>query len=559
MVMRFQSLSLTLAVAAVAWAQPGTNAAMRAEDRCSVEGSVTNASTGEPLRKATVTLRRMPDSANSVGAGSAMLVNAPLSATTDAGGRYTIGNIEPGRYRLSVDRTGFLSQLYGARAGGNSAGTIVTLSAGQKMRDADFRMIAQGVIVGRVLDEDGDPVQDVMVNCMRQTYVRGRRQWVPVKGEMSNDLGEYRVHSLAPGRFLLSATYRTPLVDEQSTGGNGNQESYAPTYYPGATTPESAAPIEVTAGAQLRGMDIRLRKAGTVRLRGRVVGSQKKPTRNTAVRLVQQSDTLFSFSPRMVRQLDPNGGFTLSGVTPGSYWLVGETAEDNELMMGRIPVEVGSASIDDLTLTLSRPGELSGVVKFSGCDVKPSALRGVLEMATFGLGFPGFEVKDDATFAVKNVWSDRYRVRLLGMPVECYVKGVQFGDADVLDAGLNLSQGVPAGQLLVTVSGGAAQVEGSVENDQHQPVGSAWVALIPEGSRRERSEAYILSTTDQNGRYTLKGIVPGEYRVYAFDQIEPGACQDREFMKPWEGRGEKVTLQEKGHETLKLKLINTNP
>jgi protocatechuate 3,4-dioxygenase beta subunit len=548
-------LSLIAIVAAASvWAQQQPAATVRAEDRSSVEGSVTNAVTGEPLRKAIVTLRKIPDSGSSNRSGPGLPVSAPYSATTDADGKYTIDNLDPGKYRLSTDRIGFVAQQYGARSGGaNQAGTMLTLATAQKMKGADFRMIPQAVIVGRVLDEDGDPVQNVNVNCMRQTYVRGRKQWVPLNGHLSNDLGEYRIHSLAPGRYLLSATYRSPMISEQPA--NAGNESYAPTYYPAASAPESAAPIEVTAGAQLRGMDVRLQKTRTVRVRGHVAGLPKKPARSAAVRLLQRSESFFNFTPQTVRVLDPSGDFAISGVAPGSYWLVAEAAEDNEVTMARIPLEVGSTNIDDLTLTLARPGELTGVVKFSGCEEKPSGLRGQLEVTTVGVGFPGFDIKDDFTFTVKNVWPAAYRVRLYGIPTKCYLKGVRFGDTELVDSAIDLSQGVAAGQLTITISGGAAQVEGSVETDKQQPVTSAWVVLIPEGSRRDQPDAYVIASTDQNGRYTAKGIVPGDYRAYAFDQLEAGAYQDREFMKAWEGRGEKVTLQENGHETLQLKAI----
>lgn len=530
------------------------NTATRPEDLCAVEGTVTNSVTGEPLRKATVILRRMPDGSAS---SNPPVIHAPFSATTDAAGKYSIDSVAPGKYRMNTERIGFVGQQYGARPGeSGQPGTVLTLSPGQKMKGADFPLIPQGVIVGRILDEDGDPLQNVSVNCLRQTYIRGRRQWVPVNGQMSNDLGEYRIHSLAPGRYLISAIYRPAAMERPGVSGNTPQESYAPTYYPGGSAPESAAPVEVTAGAQLRGMDFRLQKTRAVRVRGHIAGLPKKLQRGTSIRLMPRADSMYNFSPRGTRVNDQTGEFTINAVTPGSYWLIAEAVDEGEALAGRIPLEVGSTNIDDATLTLSRPGELTGVVKVLDCDVKPTTLRGQLELQVSGMGYPNFETREDLTFTVKNVWPGAYRVRLSGVPSSCYVKGVRFGDSDVTESGLDLSQGVAAGQLVVTVSGGAAQVEGSVENDKQQAVPSAWVVLVPEGSRKEQPDNYVVATTDQNGKYTAKGVVPGEYRVYAFEQVEPGAYQDREFMKPWESKGEKVTLQENGHETVQLKVIN---
>ena len=49
------------------------------------------------------------------------------------------------------------------------------------------------------------------------------------------------------------------------------REEYVPAYYPAATTAAGAIPLEVAAGAQMRGVDMVLRKAPTVRTKGRVV------------------------------------------------------------------------------------------------------------------------------------------------------------------------------------------------------------------------------------------------------------------------------------------------
>lgn len=61
------------------------------------------------------------------------------------------------------------------------------------------------------------------------------------------------------------------------------------------------------------------------------------------------------------------------------------------------------------------------------------------------------------------------------------------------------------------------------------------MVLVPqEKERRDRAEYYKTTTTDQNGNYTLKGLVPGEYKAYAWEDVEPGAYLDSDFLKPIE-------------------------
>jgi hypothetical protein len=89
--------------------------ALAQEDHCAIEGQVLNGVTGEPLKKAALTLQGMgvPDQ--------------PHGAVTDAGGQFAIKDIDPGNYLLSIERNGFVSQQYGSHAP-NRPGTALTLS-----------------------------------------------------------------------------------------------------------------------------------------------------------------------------------------------------------------------------------------------------------------------------------------------------------------------------------------------------------------------------------------------------------------------------------------------
>lgn len=85
----------------------------------------------------------------------------------------------------------------------------------------------------------------------------------------------------------------------------------------------------------------------------------------------------------------------------------------------------------------------------------------------------------------------------------------------------------------------------------------ATVTLIPaDENRRATNASYKTASTDQNGRFSIKGIRPGEYKIYAWEEIEAGAYQDPEFMKPHESAGKAVSLKEGGHETIQLSAIS---
>jgi hypothetical protein len=82
------------------------------------------------------------------------------------------------------------------------------------------------------------------------------------------------------------------------------------------------------------------------------------------------------------------------------------------------------------------------------------------------------------------------------------------------------------------------------------------VVLIPqEPDRKDQNIFYRMTNTDQFGNFTLKNLVPGEYKAFAWEDLEPGAYLDPDFLKPVDASGEKVSVTEAGKHTVQVKLI----
>ena len=179
-------------------------------------------------------------------------------AATDAAGRFAIAGIAPGKYRLSAERNGFLTTQYGSR-GPNKAGTLLTLEPGQKSSDLAMRLTPHGVIAGRVLDEEGEPVsQRERAGIAAAVYAGpetdGADGW-------SDHQRSGRIPRLRPAAGTLLRERRTrvrircaPQTDDE----------YVTTFFPRTTDAAAAAPIDVAPGAQLRNIDIPLAKMHTV-------------------------------------------------------------------------------------------------------------------------------------------------------------------------------------------------------------------------------------------------------------------------------------------------------
>jgi hypothetical protein len=145
---------------------------------------------------------------------------------------------------------------------------------------------------------------------------------------------------------------------------------------------------------------------------------------------------------------------------------------------------------------------------------------------------------------------------VMGLPSGAYVKTIRSDQVDVLSSGLDTSSGAPAA-VEVVISPKAATLSGTVQNSTTgNPAPGATVVLIPqEQERRGRQSWYKMITADQNGGFSLAGVPPGEYKAYAWEDLEFGAYMDPDFMKPFEDKGEAVTLRESDRNSVQLKLL----
>jgi len=482
-------------------------------------------------------------------------------STSDTSGRFSIPGIEPGSYRLSATRTGFVNTEYGARDY-MQGGTTLTLDPRQRMGDVMVRMTPNGVITGHVFDEDREPVAFLQVQAMRYRYSQGRKQLASYGSANTNDIGEYRIFGLPPGRYYISVSARRSFGPDRRNAVQGPEEEYVSTYYPGTTEAATAAPVDIGPGALFSGADVALGKRRTVHVKGRVAdASAAAPDnrRRPMVFLVPRAGA--APSGNRPSNIDANGTFDIRGVTAGSYTLVASIQGRGTSLMTKLPVEVGNSDVENLSVTINPAMNLSGAVRLDGQAVANTSTvqvnlrpRDPVSMLA-GVPNPAAKVKEDGTFSLANVNADNYYVTVTGLPDGFYVKSVSLGGQDVLAPGLNLSSGA-AGLLDVVLAPNAGQAAGLVQNDQQQPAAGVTVVLIPqEKERKEQMQYYKTATTDAAGSFTFKNLDPGQYRVYAWKEVESGAYMDPEFVAPVENRGETLTIREGSQENLQVKLI----
>ena len=98
-------------------------------------------------------------------------------------------------------------------------------------------------------------------------------------------------------------------------------------------------------------------------------------------------------------------------------------------------------------------------------------------------------------------------------------------------------------------------MQGTVQNADGLPLPGVSVVLVPELSRRENYQLYKTQSTDQYGNFDLRGIAPGDYKLFSWEEVEPDSWQDPEFLKTFEDKGQRITLQDEDRNTVKVTAI----
>src|SRR5437899_9306865 len=339
-----------LLLASVAPAQTASSSPSLTRPRseeCAISGIVVKLAGSEPVKTATVQLQSLQDLAHT------------LSVVTDVGGRFELKGFEPGRYRLKVSRTGFVTQEYGQKTP-NDPGAEIHLSPGQNLRDLLFRLIPWGIIAGRVLDEDGEPLPWAQVSALREVYSSGKRRLSPEVLVPTNDLGEFRLFGLKPGRYFVSARYNAGLHivgrgEVREDESDDSRPEFMPIYYPNSPDPARASTIALKAGEEISTVEILLRPVTIYRVRGRVYNMVAGRRSNTGVivQLEQRNSNITWGSPdRQLNVEKRDGSFEIAGVLHGSYTLSAFWFEDGRRYQARHSIEVGNADVEGVNLTI---------------------------------------------------------------------------------------------------------------------------------------------------------------------------------------------------------------
>jgi len=468
------------------------------------------------------------------------------TVTTDSDGHFSIDNIRPGRYRMLLERTGY-TEINERQH--KFDGRTLSLSSGQQLKDLRLTMLMTATVLGRVVDEDGDPLPAVEVIALEHLF--GKAQWEPSNSERTNDLGEYRISGLFPGHYYLSAS---PAPDfqrltnmEASSPATGDQPALrrVPTYYPGTTDRSQAASLDLRPGDEIP-VNFTMIPSRAYTVRGSVA-ALSPGNRATVMLMAREYGVAFNAA-----EVDKDGKFELRGVPSGSYFAIAFTDDDDGAFRTvRQRVDVVSGNVEDVRLAPATPGIVRGQVLADNPAVISHtyiSLRSLDDDPETGFMNGELEARQarvnaDGSFEIKNVNAGRYAVEFMSISENArnyFVRSVRLGST-AADTGFSVSGN--AGPLSITLSSHSATIEGSVLDEHDKTLADCTVVAVPDEQFRKLRARFGKARADQNGRFLIRGLAPGSYTVYAWQDLDGEPYLDSQFLKSQEEFGKSVRAE----------------
>jgi hypothetical protein len=451
------------------------------------------------------------------GARVALHGPAPESATTSASGAFRFERLPPGEYNLTAIKPGYLDSNKG------SVHYAVSLKAGAVTENASLALAPLGALEGAVLDEDGKPLSGVYVTVAGLSVSTAKD-------------GRFAFEDLVPDSYQIAvgvphAVRSATLSRDPSTG---EFYGYGPAqFYPGAADPRLAIPVQVSAGARLRNLDLRLRRTHLVEFAGLLVdATSREPISGVEVELIGSvpgtPDPLWRKHPASA-----DGSFRFSLLEPGSYKLAVYRAGLSPLPY-IVPVALGKTGADDMRIAVPPLTTLQGRIQVGDPKIRwfgaPRVVLRYLNGTTLqcaiqtNVAFECSEVPPGEFFldVQGNLGMTSNRTRLS-------VKEIRFGAQDGLHRPITVAEnGNPP--IEITLTDEPSGVAGKVIDEASKT--SNYLVMALRLSPRATATATVGPPDFQ-----IPDLGPGEYEISAYR-----TGSQRDLLGPRTGCAESVKV-----------------
>jgi hypothetical protein len=546
-----------------------------------ISGTVTSSDTHLPLKNVQITITgsRAPSVEDVEEDGTNLF--RPISVNSNDKGNFEFVGLPAGTYYIRAAHAGMILK------GAHSAGILVNVAAGES-QSLNLVMLPSSTITGRILNEDGEPMQNVSVAAMHYVYTPAGRRLVEAKRAMSDDKGEYRLFGLKPGSYLLTADKSRGSFQEgnldlaigtQAASGHQNQKVYALTYYQNETSPEQATPIVLKPGDETQA-NFALARQPAHHIFGKVSGivAPKPSDKPEDSRCFVVAAGSGSQVPVGMAVVGKDSSFDLGPLPPGKYKITAAQIASENGRFGSKQVIVDASDVTGVNISLNSAGtQIKGTIRADGkTTVEYSQLSVVLmsdantndesepaQMAEAYMGGSGYgfaEVSKDGSFKadISTPSSGPYHAVLAARSSgleDWFTSKVLVAGKDVLESGfkINAAENSP---IEIVISDKGATVEGVALNREKNPFPNAQVIALPSDPKlRKRVELMQQTVADQQGHFKLRGIRPGEYIAFAVEDVQEQPFLEDSFLQQNAGQVQAVKLESGAKQKVELAVI----
>jgi hypothetical protein len=509
-----------------------------------IRGRVVAADTGAPIRGALVTI-----------ATRGMM----LTIYTDARGRYELRDLAAGSYSLRAEPNQYQGQFFSPIFPPSSSVVgfpRVAVFDGQISEAEDLALPRAGAIVGRIVDENGDPMSNVDVRALRASDPRGSSGYYP--SQESDELGRYRLFHLPPGDYVIVVRPSGgigPIVHGQSLG-------FIETYHPGTQSRDEAARVRVRGGEETAAGDLQLTPARMVSVTGLVLDSHGAPAPlRTRISLNYESGG-------MATGVDAQGRFSFTPQQPGNYRLIARMRDDsdeNTVEYGSVALTLVDENLEDVIVSMKPTVNLAGRVVFEPAPA-PALAANALSIGaqlqerwtSFDLRVSPAAVTTDLTFTLRRL-AGQMLLRPNGpVMTNWFLKAVLLGTQEITDVPTEFREEDSA-RLQVVLTTRASELTGNVTGTKGEPVANCNVVLFGEDKAGwfPWSTRFRTVRPDRDGRFSIKGLRSGRYYLIALPSERSINAQaiDPATLEPLVKEATALVLGEEEQRQVDLKVV----
>ena len=534
-----------------------------------LSGTVINSVTGEPISRALVQFGANETHPNespfihpSADPGSEAANDAyrERSMLTDHEGRFKFEGLPQMRTSLIARKPGFYdpAQLSGdwqPRASG-------AIGVGPDTAPVTLKLVPEAIMVGHVVDANGEPLEGVAIRISSVMRANGRKQLQPVQEEVeqpqsmeTNDEGAFRIANLAPGTYYVAAY---PRHDQQTS--IPAKVAYPVTYYPGVPSFSEATPIHISAGQQVV-LDFTLRTAPIVSVAGIVTGYAHG--QEAELQFLNQSGDEVSIE----KQFDAQTGSFQARVIAGGPCIIKADARDrlDRPLHAELTLAL-SANIKNVRVNLAPAPSIPIVVRLETTKPQPdgaspqSTLAGSIPASVslhpLEFGHPDVVASveggpSNPALVLRNIDAGKYKVEVIPNNVgdtAWYVKSVLYSGIDLLQQELTVTPG-ESSTMEIVLRDDSAVLTGTVQSGENE--GQAAVLVVPNHAPQNPK----MTVSDDRGEFQIDGLAPGDYKVFAFDHLDGLEYANPEALNEYASKAAQVSLQANEKTTIRVGLI----